>query len=307
MDWSDARLNSVPWDLIGCALHWENRTAPPAATHSLWMRQNTHRHSFAEIVVCLEGRHAYGLNGRAVPLRPGGALFIARNEPHDATYFPGQASCLDFWIHLLPGGPATMKIVDHQPGRNLRMFPIPIPAGGLIDDLRRACFLTKTAPGPCDFSGRKTAGFLTFLLQEIFEKLTGGGYRTAGDQEAAVVEAIKTHVRGNLGDRLTLTELAAVAGYSASHFHRMFLRIEGVTPRSFVLARRLEAACRLLSAGHSVTSVALDCGFVDSSQFARTFRSQLGQTPSQWRNSAPQPVPAHRVSNPRKQHSPPPA
>ena len=59
----------------------------------------------------------------------------------------------------------------------------------------------------------------------------------------------------------------------------------GTTPGGHILARRLARASEMLMLDphRSITEVAFDLGFSESSYFSRCFRQQFGTTPSRWR------------------------
>jgi AraC family transcriptional regulator len=93
-----------------------------------------------------------------------------------------------------------------------------------------------------------------------------------------VIEYIEAH----LDEGLALAELAAVAGYSLSHFKALFKQAVGRPVHRFVLERRVERArTRLLAGGQSMTEIALDAGFAHPSHMARSMRRILGLSPSQ--------------------------
>ena len=95
-----------------------------------------------------------------------------------------------------------------------------------------------------------------------------------------VIEYVDAH----LDQDLTLAELAAVAGFSPSHFKALFRQATGTPVHRFVLERRVERArLRLLEGRHSITEIALDCGFAHPSHMARWMRRLLGLSPSQIR------------------------
>ena len=92
------------------------------------------------------------------------------------------------------------------------------------------------------------------------------------------------YVDAHLDQDLTLAELAAVAGFSPSHFKALFRQATGTPVHRFVLERRVERArLRLLEGRHSITEIALDCGFAHPSHMARWMRRLLGLSPSQIR------------------------
>ena len=83
---------------------------------------------------------------------------------------------------------------------------------------------------------------------------------------------------------LSLTELAASAGFSPFHFLRVFRRVTGVTPHQYLLGARLRLAARMLLDTHRpVTEIAYEVGFQDLSNFVRTFHRVIGCSPRTYR------------------------
>ena len=89
------------------------------------------------------------------------------------------------------------------------------------------------------------------------------------------------HVMRNLSEPLRLEDVAQVAHFSPYHFHRIFRAIAGETLHDFVKRVRLERALYLIShtGGHTLTEIALACGFGSSSDFSRSFRQHYGVSP----------------------------
>ncbi|WP_217200710.1 helix-turn-helix domain-containing protein [Streptomyces buecherae] len=93
---------------------------------------------------------------------------------------------------------------------------------------------------------------------------------------AEVVDFIHAH----LARRVTLAELAAVAGVSESHFTRAFKASTGDSPHQYVLQRRLEHARReLVRTDRPIAEIAAEAGFADQSHLTRTMRRHDGATP----------------------------
>ena len=89
-----------------------------------------------------------------------------------------------------------------------------------------------------------------------------------------------------LGERLdepvSLAELAAAASISPFHFHRVWRALTGETVNQSRARLRIEAAKTMLSTNKSVTDAAMATGFGTPQSFARSFRQQTGQTPTQF-------------------------
>ena len=89
-----------------------------------------------------------------------------------------------------------------------------------------------------------------------------------------------SHLDGNL----SLGALAARAGVSPFHLHRLFSEAAGETPKQFALRLRLDWAATLLVASRdSILHVALSCGFESHEVFCRAFRRRFGMPPGVYR------------------------
>ena len=92
---------------------------------------------------------------------------------------------------------------------------------------------------------------------------------------------ILIHIQANLDGDLSLARLAGLAGRSPAHFHRIFRRRVGETPRRYVERLRLEqAVVRLLLLRTTVLDVALAVGFGSHETFTRAFRRRFGVPPA---------------------------
>ncbi len=81
----------------------------------------------------------------------------------------------------------------------------------------------------------------------------------------------------------TLPELASAAGVSPYHFHRLFKRATGRTPRAYAAAQRARKLREQLETRDSVTEAIYDAGYGSNSRFYETADAVLGMTPSRYR------------------------
>lgn len=80
-----------------------------------------------------------------------------------------------------------------------------------------------------------------------------------------------------------LAALAHAAGLSRFHFHRVFTRHTGMTPKAYVTAQRAQRARNQLQASGSVTAAIYDAGFGSNARFYAGSAAALGMTPSRYR------------------------
>jgi AraC family transcriptional regulator of adaptative response/methylated-DNA-[protein]-cysteine methyltransferase len=76
-----------------------------------------------------------------------------------------------------------------------------------------------------------------------------------------------------------LADLAASAGLSPYHFHRVFKSITGVTPKAYAVQTRARRAADKLRTAGTVTEAIYDSGFNSSSRFYENTDARLGMTP----------------------------
>jgi len=94
------------------------------------------------------------------------------------------------------------------------------------------------------------------------------------------------HVEANLSRKILIRELARPLGLSASHFCRVFKCTFGVSPRDYMLRRRIEVAQALmLTTSEPLSSIAVRCGMCDQPHFTRSFHRVVGETPYAWRRT----------------------
>ena len=77
-----------------------------------------------------------------------------------------------------------------------------------------------------------------------------------------------------------LADLAARAGMSSFHFHRVFKRVTGVTPKAYAAQVKARRAAEGLRTAETITEAIYDAGFNSSSRFYESSAARLGMTPT---------------------------
>jgi AraC-like DNA-binding protein len=113
-------------------------------------------------------------------------------------------------------------------------------------------------------------------------------YREALDRPAALavprfVRRAEDFIRAHIAADITLDKIARAAGVSERTLHRGFRDFRETTPMAHLKSLRLQAARQALLAGKgaSVTDVATEFGLSHLGKFAREYRRQFGELPSQ--------------------------
>ena len=92
------------------------------------------------------------------------------------------------------------------------------------------------------------------------------------------------YLRDHYHEPITNHQLARLAHMSVRAFERKFRGCFHITPQKYLRKLRLHMASRaLIYTNQPLVNVALSCGFVDQSHFAREFRRHFGSTPRAYR------------------------
>ena len=98
------------------------------------------------------------------------------------------------------------------------------------------------------------------------------------------IEDVMQYIREHINEPLDREVLAAIAGFSIPHFHRVFTAHVGESAISYFRRLRLERAGRKLRMGAvDITEVALAAGYDTHAAFSKAFKQQFGLSPSEFR------------------------
>jgi AraC-like DNA-binding protein len=124
-------------------------------------------------------------------------------------------------------------------------------------------------------------------LMLFCEQLLARGRRPAdGGSERLPITRAREYIDANFAQPISLERLAAIAGLSSFHLHRMFRRRFLMPPHAWQTQVRVNQAKRLLRRGMPASQVALEVGFADQSHMHRHFQRLVGVTPGQYARAA---------------------
>lgn len=111
----------------------------------------------------------------------------------------------------------------------------------------------------------------------------------------SLVRAV-TYIRSHVGKRITLQELADVAGLSLYYFSHLFKEMTGQSPNEFVIYSRIDRAkALLLTSDLSIAEISRQVGYPNSSNLITLFTRRVGCSPAQYRKENRRPLPGSTV------------
>jgi AraC family transcriptional regulator len=99
------------------------------------------------------------------------------------------------------------------------------------------------------------------------------------------IHKVQDYIEHHVGQPLSITELAGVAGFSKYHFSRIFQSILHEPLAHYVNRIRMEKALFLLAhrADKNMTDIAYELGLSDSAVFSRAFKNYYAISPREYR------------------------
>ena len=125
---------------------------------------------------------------------------------------------------------------------------------------------------------------LFLMLHAFYQYRIPAAVPEASSARTRVLKDVLEWIRLHYSEPVTVADAAKAAGYSPSHFMRVFKAETGQTFVSYLTDYRLTAASYYLTeTGDPIGAIASRCGFDNFSYFIRLFRKRYGVSPRDYR------------------------
>ena len=246
---------------------------------------NIHWHNEFEIVRVKIGELRLYINNRIYILRKDDIAFICgkamhRSEPIDCVY-----DCVVF----------DPRILYRNASDRIANYILPIISEGTEIYLEGGLEYTELKEAVnelfCSISDQdkyfelklySSAAKIIYMLYSQHCIHTSNNNRHSEHRKAIMLSLIEW-IENNHTEKITLEELATIAGTNKKYLCRFFKEYTGDTPINYVNRIRIERACIMLaSGGVNITEIAFENGFNDTSYFCKLFKRYKGITPREY-------------------------
>ena len=137
----------------------------------------------------------------------------------------------------------------------------------------------------CDteFQTRNILSEIWLLLLEEIRQSSDHIFHASAKNQDRILTMI-SFMQEHFAEKLTLEEIADSASVSTRECLRCFKNAIHQTPMDYLIEYRVRTATKLLeTTDHSITEIALACGFNSNSYFTKLFHRITGKTPNAYR------------------------
>ncbi|MBR7098683.1 MAG: helix-turn-helix domain-containing protein [Clostridia bacterium] len=226
-----------------------------------------HLHRSLECVIVLSGTQTVNIGKEKYVLNPNDAIMIFPDQPHSLEDMPNEHIALIFSPDIISAYYSSLNgAIPITP-----CFTVP---SALLEQLKlleeHSSVIKKKA--------------LLYALCDLLDEHTQYVKKEIG--ETNLLANIFDFVENNFHLDCSLERVSRTLGYSSSYISRYFKAFTDMTYISFVNQYRIDKACYMLvNTNKTILECSLDCGYSSLRNFSRNFKTHVGITPKEYRES----------------------
>ena len=242
-----------------------------------------HWHSELEIVRVIEGKFTLWLDNEKYELFAGDVVFIEggaihRGEPDECRY-----ECAVFNPRFVSGqmNSRLAELVRPLCSGEAHLLPYCPPAN------QTAKSLLDTAREESPYYELKLAALICELIGVFYSEGAIDHKRTSDKRETRrrkMISLLFEKIERDYAGKITIAELAAIAGVTEKYLCRFFKEVTGYTPIDYINRVRIEHSCYEMKFNRrSVMDAAYESGFNEIGYFYKCFKKYKGVPPGKYR------------------------
>ena len=247
-------------------------------------------------VVC-QGSCDLVIDGNEQLCHEGDAVFLCPHQQYTTTFHQPQCVTTNLafsfsdrsGMGILPIKPDHLihfiEEADDYPERyserlefiDLPVFNSSFMISGIPDSVERITEMYKLFAADDLFSHLRLSSLALKFIADVAEYATALSSQVRNDLAHRVLDYIDTHC----GERLTCAQIAREFSYHPSYINRIVRNYTGFSLHDYITRRKIRKASKLLrNTELSMTEIAYQLSFYDSSHFCKVYQAHTGVSPS---------------------------
>ncbi|MBQ1531614.1 MAG: AraC family transcriptional regulator [Solobacterium sp.] len=237
--------------------------------HTITYNVTKHIHNNWELIYCTSGKGEIIFHNRSLPYEEDSVALIPPKEPH---------------INYGEEGFTNIHVILDDPSFNVTEGTVISGlTNGFLRDAFAAAFYYYSTTEP---ESNALLPIYGTLIGTLIESMV-----TEGTEHNSVVTQIVDIILKNYPDaNFDLNACLESFSFSTEYLKRVFKQELGMTPRQYLMERRLENAARSLAIGgenHNISQITRQCGFSDPLYFSKLFKKRYGVSPKNYSQKQP--------------------
>ena len=233
---------------------------------------------FYLIHLVIRGKGTFILNNRSYPVQTGDAFLIYPNMP--INYIADEKDPWEFWWVGFNGTDAGFLLDATR--FSLKNPVISLSNPDAFRDLLADIYAVRgNLPHETIQMSARLYSLLAFLIRDN-ENILGQKV----EQGTAQFQHACDYIAEHYGEFITVNDVARAMGISRSRLYRIFMQQIAESPQKYLTEFRIRRACILMASSEkSIKEISFKVGFKDQMYFSTVFKSVIGTTPTEFRNS----------------------
>ena len=199
----------------------------------LWLKNHEHSHVYPEILAVVRGECLLRASNRTLELREGEMILLKPQERHTSGHLPDDHAVY-WWCMLAPGR------VEMLLWRNSRLNSISRMEIGSFDQVLERILKEWSDPAARPYAEYEIRNIISALICDFFRRNQIQDNRSENTYQNAVMQKILIYIDSAAAVNCPLSSLASLAGYSRTHFQRLFHEYTGCSFRDYMGKKRID-------------------------------------------------------------------
>jgi AraC family transcriptional regulator, transcriptional activator of pobA len=241
-----------------------------------------HKHTFYEIIWIEKGKSRQVIDYIDYQINPGSLFFIS----------PGQLHIFEEWKPIVGGSimfTEDFLLLNHQDKDrlfelsfldNFYSNPVLRPDKKSLAEILQTIHQLTNEKKRKDYSPAMAQALLQVLLLRIQRSIDAQAKSVISKKYIVIYKKFKNLIDTHFTKNLSVGDYASKLAITQHHLNHITKEVTGKTATDVIRARTILEAKRLISfTDYSISEIAAELGYFDSSYFAKIFKAETGSSP----------------------------
>jgi AraC-like DNA-binding protein len=236
------------------------------------------------LIYCLQGKGFYILDDKRYEVNCNEFIIIPATDKYMRYWADNNDPWTIYWVHYTGDG-----IDGFNYGLNVGITngPVLIPFNEKALEIWQQMYQTLEMGYSIENLCNANFCLYYFIATFLFKSPQ---LKNDNDYRDNIITNTIHFMRNNMGEKLSVEDMAQSHCISASHFSTLFRKATGMPPIDYFIHIKMQKACQLLYKNDDkIRNIATSLGYEDQYYFSRIFKKHIGSSPELYRLNVKRP------------------